>query len=201
MKLALVEALCMFALIELYIWRIRSTFPHFWLVILALLLLSHVLRRETPDHLGFRAAGFRRGALACAPWVAAVVAASLALGAALRTLRDVTFHWALLGFLVYCVWGLVQQYLLNGYFVNRFARADARAPVLAAACFCLAHFPNWFLMPVTLVGGYAAARVYQAYRNLFLLGLAHGILGFTIYLVVPDTVTRHLYVGPRWFSG
>ena len=201
MSLALVEAGCIFLLIELYIWRIRSAFPRFWLVILALILISHALRRETPRSLGFRAADFRRGARACAPWVAAVVAMALVLGAALGTLRDVTFHWALLSFLVYCVWGLIQQYLLNAYFVNRFAQANARAPALAAACFCLAHLPNWFLMPVTLAGGYVAARVYQAYRNLFLLGLAHGILGFTIYLVVPDTVTRHLYVGPRWFGG
>jgi hypothetical protein len=191
----------MFLMIEAYIWRIRPVFPRFWVVILSVLILSHVVRHETPRDLGFRAADFGRGARACGPWVGLIVAAALAFAAALKTLRDVTFTWALLSFLLYCVWGLVQQYLLNGYFVNRFAQAKAQAPALAAVCFCAAHLPNWFLMLVTLAGGYAAAKVYQSYRNLFLLGLAHGILGFTIYLTVPDTITRHLYVGPRWFSG
>jgi len=30
--------------------------------------------------------------------------------------------------------------------------------------------------------------------------VAHGIVGFLIYLTVPDTISHHLYVGPKWFS-
>jgi hypothetical protein len=26
------------------------------------------------------------------------------------------------------------------------------------------------------------------------------VVGSLIYLVVPDTITHHLYVGPKWFS-
>ena len=26
------------------------------------------------------------------------------------------------------------------------------------------------------------------------------VIGFLIYLVVPDTISHHLYVGPKWFS-
>jgi len=62
---------------------------------------------------------------------------------------------------LYILWGLVQQYLLNGYLVNGWSNSGRRrgfAPGLAAALFCLAHSPNWFLMAVTLVGGYACAR-------------------------------------------
>ena len=29
---------------------------------------------------------------------------------------------------------------------------------------------------------------------------ACGVIGFLIYLVVPDTISHHLYVGPKWFS-
>jgi hypothetical protein len=55
-------------------------------------------------------------------------------------------------------------------------------------------------MLVTLAGGYTCARVYLQHRNLYFLGLAHGVVGFLIYLVVPDSVSHHLYVGPKWFS-
>jgi membrane protease YdiL (CAAX protease family) len=106
---------------------------------------------------------------------------------------------------LYCAWGLFQQYLLNGYFVNRFddflaGRKHALVPVLAAVFFSLAHLPNWLLMLVTLAGGYVCARIYLKYRNLYFLGVAHGVVGFLIYLVVPDTISHHLYVGPKWFS-
>ena len=102
---------------------------------------------------------------------------------------------------MYCCWGLFQQYAVNGFFVNRFMEfAPARAPLLAALLFSTAHAPNWFLMLVTFVGGYVSATVYLDSRNLYFLGLAHGLFGFLLYLVVPDTICHHLYVGPKWFS-
>ena len=55
-------------------------------------------------------------------------------------------------------------------------------------------------MPITLAGGHFCARVYLKHRNLYVLGLAHGVVGFLLYLAVPDSVSRHLYVGPKWFG-
>ena len=66
--------------------------------------------------------------------------------------------------------------------------------------FSLAHLPNWFLMIVSLAGGYVCAAIYRKYRNLYFLGVAHGVIGCMIYLVAPDTLSHHLYVGPKWFS-
>jgi hypothetical protein len=51
-------------------------------------------------------------------------------------------------------------------------------------------------MAVTLLGGYASTQLYRRYRNLYFLGLAHGVLGFVLYLVVPDSISHHLNVGP-----
>lgn len=69
---------------------------------------------------------------------------------------------------------------MNGYFVNRFSDFlpghRHAIPLLAAAFFSLAHLPNWFL---------------TAWRT--------GVIGFLLYLVVPDTVSHHMYVGPKWF--
>ena len=204
-RLALAESLGALALILLYIWWLRSRLPAAWMGILGALVISHALRRETPGKLGFRTAGFRAALSEWSPALALLAMTLFALGTILRTVRSVSFETAFGGLVYYCFWGLFQQYVLNGYFVNRFREfagscAPHRVAAMSAAAFSLAHTPNWFLMAVTLAGGYVCALSYQKHRNLFFLGLAHGIVGFLLYLVVPDSVSRHLYVGPRWFS-
>src|SRR3989442_7813052 len=42
------------------------------------------------------------------------------------------------------------------------------------------HLPNWLLMLIALPGGYICARIFLHYRNLYFLGLAHGVVGFLI---------------------
>ena len=103
---------------------------------------------------------------------------------------------------VYVPWGVFQQYALNGYFLNRIDRlvSPRVAPALAAALFSSAHLPNWFLMAVTLLAGYGCTLLYRRYHNLYSLGLAHGTLGFLLYLVIPDSISHHLVVGPGWFT-
>ena len=71
---------------------------------------------------------------------------------------------------------------------------------MSAALFSGVHTPNWFLMLVCLVAGYVAAHVYRRDKNLYFLGLAHGAVGFLLFLVVPDSVSHHLNVGPGWFA-
>ena len=97
-----------------------------------------------------------------------------------------------------CPPGVFQQYMLPGYFLTRFdAVLSRRPPALpASALFSGAHTPNWFLMTVTLPGGYAATQLCRRYRNLWFPGLAHVVFSFVLYLVVPDSISRHLNVGP-----
>ena len=117
------------------------------------------------------------------------------------TVRDVA-AWRVAGVLIgYCFWALFQQYLLNGYFANRLqASFDGKYPFLVAPMaglmFAGAHVPNPLLMGVTLVGGTVAAFAYQRHRNLFFLAFAHALIGTMLWLVVPDTVSHHLRVGP-----
>jgi len=125
----------------------------------------------------------------------------LGIGALLGTLRQITVRAAVVGMASYILWGLFQQYLLNGYFVNRLAQfggARSFAPAFAAVLLSLAHLPNWFLMAVTLAGGYVCARIYLRYRNLYVLAIAHGMVAFCLYMMVPDSVSAHFLVGPRY---
>ncbi len=199
---ALAEALSVFLLIMTYIWWLRLHHPWLWIPLLGCVVLTHWMHRESPRLLGFTAGSFREAFVPVLVYTMAICIALLALGALAGTLRETAGAQAVAGMLRYIVWGLFQQYLLNGYFVNRLAEFTGKpgqfAPVIAAVLFSLAHLPNWFLMPVTLAGGYACARVYLRYRSLYVLAIAHGLVGFCLFNIVPDSVSAHFLVGPRY---
>ena len=200
-KIALAEPMTIFALIMAYIWQLRYSHHGAWLGILALMLISHRIRGEHAATLGFHRRNLRDCLGEFAPVLAFLALVLVAAGMLLQTtrhLRSDQAFWALAGYLP---WGLFQQYILNGYFLNRFDSVLSRrtAPMLSAALFSWAHLPNWFLMAVTLLAGYLCARIYRRYKNLYFLGLAHGTVGFLLFLVVPDSVSHHLIVGPGWF--
>jgi hypothetical protein len=200
---SLAEALGVFFSVMLYIWWVRLAHPWVLLTVLGFIGATHFIHGEGARRLGFGWRNFRGALAPVLPWVALAAVTLAALGHTFGTVRTVTLRQAATSILAYTVWGLFQQYLLNGYFVNRlaeFAGEKRRHAVAlsAAALFSLAHLPNWFLMLVTLAGGYAAAQVYLRYRSLYVLALAHGILGFFLFLVVPDSIAAHFLVGPRY---
>jgi membrane protease YdiL (CAAX protease family) len=189
-------------LIMLYIWRLRGVNQGWAMVIFSLLLLSHFWRGESPRELGFRTENFRACFAAFSPALLFLTLLLLAAGILLQTLRVLDLERSIIGFLSYCTWGLFQQYILNAYFVNRLlpaASSTSQAALIGAACFSCAHTPNWFLMLVGFVCAYCCARIWIRYRNLYFLGIAHGAIGSMLYLVVPDSVSHHLTVGPGWF--
>jgi Type II CAAX prenyl endopeptidase Rce1-like len=184
-----------------HIWVFRVGHPWSWTLVLAVVLVSHLARRERPATIGYRAQEFNACLRRYGPAVAAIVAIGFASASQWGTLRPMTARGLALSLGLYLPWGLLQQYLLNGYLLNRLERAlsPAKATSLAAALFSLAHLPNWFLMIATLGGGYFASIVYRRHKNLYFLGLAHAILGFTIFVTAPDWLIHHLRVGPGWF--
>jgi CAAX prenyl protease-like protein len=200
-RLAILEPVSIFAMIMAYIWSLRFACHWLWLGILGLMLVSHVWHREDAPHLGFRLGNLRACLVEFAPALAFFALAMLAAGLLLQTTRPIRFDQAFLSWAAYLPWGIFQQYILNGYFLTRFDALVSRraAPVIAASMFCGAHTPNWFLMAVTLLLGYCCAVLYRRYKNLYFLGLAHGTVGFLLYLVVPDSISHHLAVGPGWF--
>lgn len=200
-RLAILEPVFIFILIMAYIWSLRFEHRWLWLGILALMLLSHALRREDAARLGFRLGNFRECVQTFAPGVAFFGLLMLSGGLLLQTTRPIGFDHAFLSWAAYLPWGIFQQYILNGYFLTRFDAlvSQRSAPLIAAGLFAGAHTPNWFLMAVTLLLGYCCAIVYRRYKNIYFLGLAHGTIGFFLYLTVPDSISHHLNVGPGWF--
>jgi hypothetical protein len=200
-KLIVVEAAAGFALIMLYIWRLRFTAPRSWIFVLGFFVLSHILRGERIARLGFRLGNFRECVEAWAPALLLLVLALLAGGVLFATVRPMSVQYGCMCLLAYCPWGILQQYLLNGYIANRLLEVcSARyVPLAAAALFAGAHLPNWFLMAVTFVTGYYSTTIFLRYRNIYFLGLAHAMIGTALFVVVPDSISHHLMVGPGFF--
>lgn len=199
-RAGLLEALSVFALILLYIWRVRLFHPWRWVWMVAIVVLSHWVRGEGARALGLRWREFRSGLRALSPWVAVIAGLLLVGGWACGTVNPVVWRRAPGSLAVYLAWGLVQQWMLNAYFLNRLAGAGLgrHAPAAATALFTAAHLPNWFLMAVAAVGGSLATRLFLRYRSLWILGLAHGLIGYLLNLVVPDAISGRFLVGPRY---
>src|SRR5438105_3391203 len=121
---AFLEALSVFAMILLYIWKLRFFYPYSWIIIFVLLLASHAFRRETPATLGFDLKNLQPIVAVFTPFVLVLALTLLALGSACRTIRHITPESGFSSLVLYCVWGLFQQYILNGYFVNRLAESS-----------------------------------------------------------------------------
>jgi len=201
-KLIVLEPIVLFGLILAYIWSLRYRYPEAWMPILLLPMVSHWWRGEGARTLGFRVQNLAECVRRFAPALALLAASLLAAGLLFGTLRGIPLSRAAGTWAIYLPWGLFQQYLLNGYCLTRLeAVLPARGAALAAAgMFSAVHAPNWFLMLVTLVSGYAATRIYRSCRNLYFLGLAHGTIGLLLFLVVPDSISHHLIIGPAWYQ-
>jgi membrane protease YdiL (CAAX protease family) len=198
----MLEPIFIFGLIIAYIWKLRFVIPNSWIAIPTLMLLSHLVRREGPRSLGFRLDNLAKHLREFAPLLILIVLALTAVGAWFHTFRRIGFSGILLSLAVYLLWGLAQEYVLNGYFLNRFDAVFSRrtASILAALLFCAAHAPNYFLMAVTLPLALFATIVYQRTRNLYLLGFGHAVIGLMLFLMVPDSVSHHLRVGPGFWQ-
>jgi len=200
-----IEAAVVYCLIILYIWWIQFWFRPFVDVLLLAVIVSHAIRRETPTALGFRLTNLRTCLARYGPFVLLLAGGALLAGAALHTVRAMSLASALGILAGYCVWGLFQQYVLNGYFVNRFLQSvhstsvSSAVPLLAGFCFAGVHALNWYLMAVTFIAGTLSAFIYVRYRNLYFLGVAHGVVGTVLYLVSPDSIAHHFRVGPGMF--
>jgi hypothetical protein len=98
----------------------------------------------------------------------------------------------------YVVWSIMQQFLLQSYFLLRLLRLlpGKVAPIIAASgIFALAHLPNPILTPITLVWGALACILFLRYRNIYTLGLAHGIMGLCVAVTVPSSLHHNMRVG------
>ena len=168
----------------------------------ALMLFSHRTRGETARDIGWRLDNFGQAARLLALPVLAAAALVVGAGALLKSLRfdgRQLLEWALW----LPLWGLMQQYVLQG-FINRRAQLalgrGRRSVLLVALLFALLHLPNPLLAVATFAGGLVWAHVYQRAPNLLALALSHALMSMLLAASLPPSLIKSLRVGVKYFG-
>ncbi len=195
---ALLELSVAFLLILLALWSGKHTQWMVAGVALAWIAFATIFANPSARELGLRISGMRSSL-----WVVGFAVLAAIVGVWL-SIRMHTFHavfdnfkleWA---FLAYIVWALVQQFILQDFFLPRLLRlfsVRAVAIVAAGLLFAVAHIPNPLLVIATLVWGIVACALFLRYRNLYILGLAHAIFGMCLAVAVPNAIHHQMRVG------
>lgn len=200
-KYAAAEAVLVFAAVMGILWILPRSFSFLYYPLFLLLIFTWKIRKDSLHDLGLLPTSFRYMGIVMLG--AVCIAAVLGLtGWALHDYEiTITSKKFFNRFSSYILWGLFQQFILNGYFTHRFSQA-IRSQKIAAACsgilFALIHLPNPLLFGMTLFCGPLSAFVFLKNRNLYMLALAHALIGasFIFFSGLPFFTMR---VGPGYF--
>jgi membrane protease YdiL (CAAX protease family) len=173
----------------------------------AYMIVSHRLRNETLRDLGFRFDNFvKAGLLLLLPMVLVAILC-LALGRWFGGQTDF-LRWhagtpIIRQLALGLGWGLVQQYVLQGFINRRTQLIMGRgwlSVLVVGAVFSALHLPNIWLVVATFAGGVVWAAVYQRAPNLFALALSHSLMTWVIVSTLPPSALHHLRIGFKYFG-
>jgi Type II CAAX prenyl endopeptidase Rce1-like len=168
----------------------------FWFT-LAWVIVTTTLARPNARTLGLRPSNAR--SVWIVPAIVLLGAVSIWMASQLHTLHDFSIGTLMGRVRGYLAWSLLQQFMLQDYFLLRLLRlmpGKAAAAVSAAAIlFASVHIPNPVLMLGTLLWGMAACILFLRYRDLYSLGVAHCLLGICIAVTVPAHIHHGMRVG------
>jgi len=192
-------------LILCFIWRWQFTAPWTWIILVAWMVLSFLLHRDTPRTMGWRADNLwpatKQALVVFGVLGAALVAIGLLLGAPLALPPNLQSWSRLWSYFAFCV---LQQVALNSLLHNRMmalVRNPWAAAALSGTIFAACHWPNPVLVPLTLVGGAAMAWLFGRCRNIIPLAVGQAILGSLAWWAFPLAWHHHLRVGPGYYGG
>jgi len=101
---------------------------------------------------------------------------------------SLTFTWHFIPLLLlYPIWGLIQQLLVQNLVASNLKTLGAKNWLIVLASssmFALAHVPYPILTLATFIMGIVFTIFYLKWRNIWALGLYHGILGVFLYFWV-----------------
>lgn len=200
----LVEAICFVGYVGLYIWKLQTEVPASGWVFAVWLVVSFVLRKDTPKTLGWRADNLW-AATKKALWFFCAAASGICfLGLFLGMLTRAPVHFTeprhLFGYMGFC---LMQQVGLNSLTTNRFLSAFEKpwpAAVLSGVLFGALHWPNPVLAPLTVVGGVWMAWLFARERNILPLAAGQAILGGLVWWAFPLVWHHSMRVGPGYWN-
>lgn len=207
--IALWEILSVAASFLIIMWIVLPLAEHKFLLgaiplslALVLMFVSHRARRETLHQIGWRVDNFLQAVrLLALPMLAFALVIMLTgwLNHGFSWTKFENWRWIIWLFL----WGLIQQYALQG-FINRRAQEVCGRGYLSvlfvALIFALLHLPNPWLTLATFVGGFIWAWVYQRAPNLPALALSHALMSMLLVWALPPGLMRGLRIGFKYFG-
>ena len=167
----------------------------FWFT-LAWVIVATILAKADARTLGLRPSD--AGSVWIVPAIVLIGTLSIWMASHLHTLHDFSIGTLMGRVRGYLVWSLLQQFMLQDYFLLRLLRlmpGKAAAVSAAAVLFASVHIPNLVLMLGTLSWGMAACILFLRYRDLYSLGVAHCLLGICIAVTVPAHIHHGMRVG------
>ena len=168
--------------------------------VVAIALAGHRRRGESARDLGFRLDNLGQSAKEVFSVVGPLLAIMVVVGLAMGWNREPPIARLLTRMTLMPLFGVVQEYALLGFYYRRFSEAlpgVVLPSVASAAVFALLHLPNPPLVAMSFVAGLGACWFYRRTPNLWVLGLAHGLLSITVAMFLAKLLTVGLKVGPR----
>lgn len=98
-------------------------------------------------------------------------------GRAMGNVLPPTFWYVLA---LYPLWGIAQQFVLQNFVAKNLTQMFPSLPIrsfIVAVLFASAHIPSLELFLMAFAAGFIFTILYHHYKNLFCLGIAHGIVG------------------------
>ena len=185
----------------LSLWRMS---PHLVvpsvIVGLSLLVVTFFIRKDALKDLGIRFDNIKPSGKECL--VAALIGANLFIAIFFVSTDEFTpntLQYYLLISLIYIVWGTVQQFLLQSNILVRLIqilRNKNNAIVAAGVIFALLHAPNIPLMVLTFVVGLVCCILFSRHRNIFTLGITHGVMAVMAFSLLIPGVIDNFRTGP-----
>lgn len=131
---------------------------------------------------GLRLDNLRPATMRCLPFF---VGGCVVLAAAGLLRGSLRLPWSAAAvFLLYPLWGLVQQLLVQGLVAGNLRRLGLPAPAviaIAAAAFASVHLPDWRLAGMCALAGAVWTGLFLRTPNLLPLAISHGWLGALAY--------------------
>lgn len=171
------------------------------LAIVASMLLSNVVHRDSLNRLGIRLDNAAAAARIALPPTAIAACALGAVGLIVGR-PPLLMQRLALNFAYYLVWGFAQQYALQGFVLLRLLDAglDRSAPVTAAALFSLVHAPNPGLVVMTFAGGWLWCTLFRREPNLVILAVSQAVLVVLTEAMLSVNVTGGYRLGPPYLN-
>lgn len=187
--------------ILLYVWHLS---PHLVLpsimVGLFLIVLTSFVRKDSLKELGIRFDNIKPSGKECI--IVSLIGANLLFAFFFIHHEGFTpnsFQRLFFRILDYALAGTGQQFLLQSIIfvrLNQIFKNKRGAILTAAVIFSLLHVPNIPLMVVTLIAGLVCCILFVRHRNIFTLGITHGVMAVMVYSLFVPAVIENFRTGP-----